>query len=69
VCEEENYAPNSKYHGTDTLVPFSFPVDCHVFVAALGQKEMVQNRGVVFCDNSVALLCKKIGKCNKITWF
>jgi hypothetical protein len=30
-----------------------------MFVAAPGEEEMVQSRRNVFCDNSVALLCKK----------
>ena len=50
------------------LCPSLFPVDCHVFVTALGEEEMVQNRRNVVCDNSVTLLCKN-GKCNEATLF
>jgi hypothetical protein len=40
------------------LCPSLFPLDSHVFVDASGEEEMVQYRRIVFCDNSVAILCK-----------
>ena len=42
------------------LCPSLFPVDCHVFVAALGDEENMKNRRIVFCENSVALWCEAL---------
>ena len=44
------------------LCPSLFPVNCHVF-------EMVQNRRIVFCDNAVVLLCKKMENAMKLPCF
>jgi hypothetical protein len=51
------------------LCPSLFPVDYHVFVAASGEEEMVQNRRLVFCENAVALLCKRMENAMKSPCF